>query len=407
MATATASGTRLPTGAAFYTKIVTSIFGAIFSTCFILLYLLPLSAFRQFKLGKDAVDSRWKSKRESLKMLTEEAVTEVKEKCEQKYKDTIKSVQWDLDISQHCVIGGNPTEATSLVLLLHGFPECWYSWHDVLPQLVNKGHFVVAPDMRGYGFTDSPLDVAEYTVAKLADDNRAIIKHVREKIAPKIQTVTVVGHDWGGVVAGELVLSEPDVADGCVLINIPHPKILFSKAQVTRAPWQIFKSFYIYLIQIPGLFEYIQRGLSRFSKSNRDLSKFGKNLMVAAHAQNMYQMLNYYRAIFLNLSFSHVIRSVWKYGPFYSKAYAPAPMKHVISKARGVALRIPLLQIFGTGDRYVDVGLAQILEDDPETYAPMGCEVVYIEGVHHFVPTAKPTEVATNVHRFIEDVLRK
>lgn len=399
--TATTSSSRLPTGFAFYKRLLGSVLGAIVGTCAFLLYFLPLSAFRQLSAGKDATDARLKAKADSLRMLTDEAVEEVKGKCEQKYKDTIKSVQWELDISQHAIIGGNPDEATSLVVLLHGFPECWYTWHDVLPQLVNKGHFVVAPDMRGYGLSSAPLEVADYTTVKLAEDNRAIIRHVRKEIAPKIETVTIVGHDWGGAPTGEIALTEPDVVDRCVLVNIPHLKIFGSKLQMKHAPWQLFMSYYMLLIQIPGLFEYIHRGVALFSKFNKSYSSFGVKLMSASNALNVPAMLNYYRVLFLNFSLSPIFTSIWKYGPFASKAYASPPRKHVVSRVKSPAMRVPLLQLWGTNDKYVDVALAQLLEQNAEKYAPKGCEVVYIEGAGHFVAGEKPTEVASNIDRFI------
>ena len=80
-----------------------------------------------------------------------------------------------------------------LVLLLHGWPESWYSWRHQLPAIAAAGFHAVAPDMRGYGQTDKPAAVADYDIHHLTADVVGLIDALGEK------TAVVVGHDWGSI----------------------------------------------------------------------------------------------------------------------------------------------------------------------------------------------------------------
>src|SRR6476646_6618863 len=82
-----------------------------------------------------------------------------------------------------------------LVLLCHGFPECWYSWRHQLRALAEAGFHAVAPDMRGFGKTDAPEDIAEYTIGHNFADMVQLVSVLGEKQA------VIIGHDWGAPVA--------------------------------------------------------------------------------------------------------------------------------------------------------------------------------------------------------------
>src|SRR5258705_8199310 len=95
------------------------------------------------------------------------------------------------DVRLHCAeMGQGP-----LVLLLHGFPECWVTWRHQLPALAQAGFRVVAPDMRGYGGSDKPVGVAAYRIENLTRDVVELIAALGRERAD------VVGHDWGAHVA--------------------------------------------------------------------------------------------------------------------------------------------------------------------------------------------------------------
>ncbi|KAJ9172727.1 hypothetical protein P3X46_015937 [Hevea brasiliensis] len=103
-----------------------------------------------------------------------------------------------------------------LVLLLHGFPEFWYSWRHQITFLVNHGYHVVAPDLRGYGDSDSPLSYNSYTLLHLLGDLVGIIDHFGE------QQAFLVGHDWGALLAWHLSLHRPDRVKGLIAISVPY-----------------------------------------------------------------------------------------------------------------------------------------------------------------------------------------
>ncbi len=131
-----------------------------------------------------------------------------------------------------------------LVLLLHGFPDCHATWQHQLPMLVDAGMKVIAPDMRGYNQSDKPKRVADYRVEHLAADARAIVAAAGEDRA------TLVGHDWGGIVAWYAAAWYPEVFDRLVVINAPHPEA-FRLAM--RDPRQLLRSWYMLLFQLPWL----------------------------------------------------------------------------------------------------------------------------------------------------------
>lgn len=103
-----------------------------------------------------------------------------------------------------------------VVLLLHGFPECWYSWRHQLDSLGAAGFHVVAPDQRGYGRSDAPAAVEEYTVLHLVGDAVGVLDAVGAERA------VVVGHDWGAPVAWHTALLRPDRVRGVAALSVPH-----------------------------------------------------------------------------------------------------------------------------------------------------------------------------------------
>jgi soluble epoxide hydrolase/lipid-phosphate phosphatase len=77
-----------------------------------------------------------------------------------------------------------------VLLLLHGFPDLWYGWRKVIPLFVKHNYRVIVPDLRGYGKTDAPTDVKDYSMKEITKDIRELISHL------KLDYVYVVGHDW-------------------------------------------------------------------------------------------------------------------------------------------------------------------------------------------------------------------
>lgn len=103
-----------------------------------------------------------------------------------------------------------------LVILVHGFPESWYSWRHQMPALAAAGYHVVAPDMRGYGKSDRPGPVEDYDIKHLTDDLVSIIDATGEK------TAILVGHDWGAVVSWNALLLHPDRFTAYAAMSVPY-----------------------------------------------------------------------------------------------------------------------------------------------------------------------------------------
>ena len=136
-----------------------------------------------------------------------------------------------------------------LVLLLHGFPELWYSWRQQLPALADAGYHVVAPDVRGYGRTDAPEPVESYSMRNLAADAVGVLD------ALSAERAVVVGHDWGAPIAWHCALLHPDRFSAVVALSVPYTR------RSRTPPIQAFKRtfadnfFYILYFQEPGVAE--------------------------------------------------------------------------------------------------------------------------------------------------------
>lgn len=105
--------------------------------------------------------------------------------------------------------------AGPLVLLLHGFPEFWWSWRHQLVSLSQAGYRVVAPDLRGYGASDKPP--RGYDVPTLAADLAGLVRALGEREA------VFVGHDWGGHLAWSAAAIHPTLVRKLAVVSIPHP----------------------------------------------------------------------------------------------------------------------------------------------------------------------------------------
>lgn len=130
-----------------------------------------------------------------------------------------------------------------LVVLLHGFPDFWYSWRRQIPALVEAGYRVLVPDLRGYADTEAPRGVAAYDVAHLVTDVAGLVAAVGEERA------TLVGHDWGGMVGWVAAGARPDLFERLAVCNIPHPTA-FQRG--LRTIGQLRRSWYVFAFQLPG-----------------------------------------------------------------------------------------------------------------------------------------------------------
>jgi pimeloyl-ACP methyl ester carboxylesterase len=135
-----------------------------------------------------------------------------------------------------------------LVLLCHGFPESWYSWRHQLNALADAGFHAVAPDMRGYGQTDRPEDVDQYSLMHLVGDMVGVVDALR------VDSAVIVGHDWGATVAWHAALLRPDRFRSVISLSVPFtPR---GTARPTSAMPQTDTELYYQLyFQKPGVAE--------------------------------------------------------------------------------------------------------------------------------------------------------
>jgi pimeloyl-ACP methyl ester carboxylesterase len=186
-----------------------------------------------------------------------------------------------------------------LALLLHGFPECAYSWRYQIPLLARLGYRVWAPNLRGYGATERPEGVSEYTIDKLEQDVADLID------ASGAKSVVLVGHDWGAAIAWTFAMSRLRPLERLVIMNVPHPACFERGIRTLR---QLRRSWYMFFFQLPWLPEaaIAARGYEAIERSFRgmavDKSRFPDEVIDvykknAAEPGALTAMLNYYRAL--------------------------------------------------------------------------------------------------------------
>jgi len=133
-----------------------------------------------------------------------------------------------------------------LIVLLHGFPEFWYSWRYQIPFLAEHGYTVVAPDLRGYNQTDKPRK--GYDIPTLLRDIEGLVRGLGQ------QKACIVGHDWGGVLAWSFAMNFPAMTESLIVMNAPHPAAMMREMCTLK---QLRKSWYVFAFQIPWLPEYM------------------------------------------------------------------------------------------------------------------------------------------------------
>lgn len=270
----------------------------------------------------------------------------------------------------HAVLAGS--EDGDLVVLLHGFPDCWYSWAKLIPRLAKAGYRVVALDQRGYNLSAKPEGISQYALDLLTADVREVIRGLGREQA------IVVGHDWGGVVAWRLAMDYPEVVSRLAILNAPHPRAMARELKTN--PTQQLRSWYTGFFQISRLPEalltlsprasarlfYQQLAVCKDAYSDQDLE-----VLAAAMAQPgaMTAMLNWYRA-----------------------AVRFPPAKHTQT------IEQPTLVLWAEDDP----ALAKSLTYGLENWVP-NMRLRYFPSCGHWVHGEMPGEVNDELLQFLED----
>jgi epoxide hydrolase 4 len=263
-----------------------------------------------------------------------------------------------------------------LALCLHGFPEHAYSWRFQIPVLAALGYRVWAPNLRGYGSTDSPAEVSAYKLEMLLEDVAGLIR------AANARETVLIGHDWGGFLAWMLSMRKPQLVNRLIVCNLPHPACFLREL---KRPAQFLKSWYILFFQLPALPEILlgARNASGVGKmisgTVRDDSNFTKDVIDlyrenASRPGGLRAMINWYRAFVRGGGLLALHRSAWP------------------------RIDIPTLLIWGTADAALSIrtthGTEQYVSD---------LTVRILPGVSHFVQQ----EAAEAVNSILKEWLRR
>ena len=186
-----------------------------------------------------------------------------------------------------------------LVILLHGFPEFWYGWRKQIPALASAGFHVVALDQRGYNESSKPAHVRDYAIPELCADVLAVADALGR------EHFYLAGHDWGGIVAWELAMRNPERIRRMAILNAPHPAA--ARRFLTTTPRQMLRSWYVLFFQLPNLPERLfsarefQVGLASLQTTSAEGAFSPEDLK---HYQTAWgqpgavkSMINWYRAL--------------------------------------------------------------------------------------------------------------
>lgn len=188
----------------------------------------------------------------------------------------------------------------AVVVLLHGFPEFWYSWREQFPALAESGFRAVAPDLRGYGRSSKPAGLDAYRVVEIAAEIEAFI----EELAPGGK-VALVGHDWGAMIAWSVAMRRPDLLSRLAILAVPHPSTF---RIIMRRPKDAVKFWYQAFFNIPWLpelmlrrsnYRMLRRAMKGLSKRRHALTPEVLSVYEEAWSEPgaLRAMLAYYRAL--------------------------------------------------------------------------------------------------------------
>ena len=194
-------------------------------------------------------------------------------------------------------------EGNKLALLLHGFPESKFSWRHQMPVFADLGYTAWAPNLRGYGGTSRPRGKEHYRIDHLLDDVAALIDAARARGIT--DPVTLVSHDWGGVIGWTFALRKVRPLERFIVMNLPHPALFATQGRTWA---QLKKSWYVFFFQIPWLPEklFLARNAHAIAQAFYgmavDKSRFPDDVLdhYRRNAQlpgAMTAMINYYRAL--------------------------------------------------------------------------------------------------------------
>ncbi len=271
-------------------------------------------------------------------------------------------------VKLHYITQGNG----ALMLMLHGFPEFWYSWRHQIPAFADN-YQVVALDLRGYNDSDKPKEQSAYVMDEFIKDIEGVITGLG------YDKCVLVGHDWGGAIAWNFAYSRPQMVEKLIVLNIPHPARM---AEGLRTPQQLLRSWYMFFFQLPEIPEALIQALDyQLIDTAFTAELVNKNALTKADIEAykdavskrgaLTAMLNYYRNI---------------------------PRQRMLSTDWSI-LEVPTLMIWGEGD----VALGKELTYNTQAYV-RNLQIKYIASAGHLVQQEQPQLVNQYMREFLETV---
>ncbi|XP_061994053.1 uncharacterized protein LOC133711991 [Rosa rugosa] len=292
-----------------------------------------------------------------------------------------------------------------VVLLLHGFPELWYSWRHQIQTLASLGYRAIAPDLRGFGDTDAPADSSSYTCFHVVGDLVALL----DAVVGDQENVFVIGHDWGALMAWYLCLFRPDRVKALVNLSVQFiPRNPQSKTiESMKAAYG--DDYYICRFQEPGEIEaeFAQIGTARVIREFLTLRHPGPLFLpkgkgfghppdapIALPSWLSEDDVNYYVSKFEKKGFTGGLNY---YRNFDRNWELLAPWI-------GAQVKVPVKFIVGDQDLvYNSLGAKDFIHNGGfKKYVPFLEEVVVMEGVAHFNNQEKADEISEHIHDFIK-----
>lgn len=256
-----------------------------------------------------------------------------------------------------------------LMLMLHGFPEFWYSWRHQIPEFA-KDYKVVAIDLRGYNDSDKPAEPSAYVMSEFIKDIEGVIQGLG------YDRCVLVAHDWGGAIAWCFAYAHPEMLEQLIVLNMPHPAKF---TEGLRTLEQLRRSWYIFFFQLPILpeiclqaFDYELIGkafkdmaINKSAFTPEDIEAYKD---AAAKRGALTAMVNYYRNIL---------------GDWLQKEWN--------------LLNVPTLMIWGEEDtalgKELTYGTSEFVSN---------CQIKYIPNCSHWVQQEQPELVNQYMREFLE-----
>lgn len=244
----------------------------------------------------------------------------------------------------HYVTAGQPAGTAPLIVMIHGWPDFWYTWRDQMTALAPKYH-IAAMDLRGFNLSDKPKGVENYALPFLVGDVIAVIKDNGAASA------IVMGHDWGGMISWQLAMNAPAMVDKLIILNLPHPRGIYR--ELANNPEQRKNSQYARNNQqADAAGKLTAEGLARWVKDPAARAKY----VEAFERSDFEAMMNLYKA-----------------------NYPREPYKEDPSPV--VKVKAPVLEIHGLLDKALLAGALNNTWD----YLDRDFTLVTIPGAGHFV----------------------